>query len=179
MDAGHQPYAEQAEVVAEVTRLMNADAKTTGLKHLQGLIWKGGFESGELKAHVFDDVAPALRTWRQNGVGIRIYSSGSVAAQKLFFGHTEVGDLLELFDGHYDTTTGPKREAASYRAIAKQWPLPAAQIVFLSDVPEELDAAGAAGMQTVLCRRPGNADVPDDVAHPVIESFTDVNVASP
>src|SRR3982751_3020874 len=108
-----------ADVVCkEVTRLMDSDAKTTGLKQLQGLIWQSGFQSGELKAHVCDDVPPALTAWKAAGKDVRIYSSGSVQAQKLFFSHTIAGNLLPCFRGHYDTTTGPKKEAESYRRIA-------------------------------------------------------------
>ena len=147
-----------AEVVCkEVMRLMDADVKATGLKQLQGLIWKSGFESGELKAHVYDDVPPALAAWNAAGKDMRIYSSGSVQAQKLFFGHTIAGDLLPHFRGHYDTTTGPKKEAASYQKIAAEFGLPPSEILFLSDVVAELDAARAAGMQTALVVRPGNA----------------------
>jgi enolase-phosphatase E1 len=144
-------------VCREVLRQMDADAKATGLKQLQGLIWQSGFESGELKAHVYDDVPPALVAWNTAGQDVRIYSSGSVQAQKLFFGHTVAGDLLSQFRGHYDTTTGPKKEAASYQKISAAFSLPPAQILFLSDVVAELDAARAAGLATGLVVRPGNA----------------------
>lgn len=147
-----------AELICkEVVRLMDSDAKTTGLKQLQGLIWESGFQSGELKAHVYDDVPPALTAWNAAGKDVRIYSSGSVQAQKLFFGHTIAGNLLPQFRGHYDTTTGPKREVASYQKIAADFGLPASDILFLSDIVAELDAARAAGMQTTLVIRPGNA----------------------
>jgi enolase-phosphatase E1 len=143
-----------AEVVCkEVTRLMDADVKATGLKELQGLIWKSGFESGELKAHVYSDVPPALAAWKAAGKDIRIYSSGSVQAQQLFFGHTIAGNLLPYFHGHYDTTTGGKKESSSYRKIAAAFGLAPSEIVFLSDVVAELDAARAAGMQTTLVVR--------------------------
>lgn len=149
--------AAREKVVAEVHRLMDADVKATGLKQLQGLIWKDGFESGELRSHVYPDVPPALRRWKKAGKKLFIYSSGSIAAQKLFFAHTRKGDLLSLFDGHFDTTTGPKKEKKSYRAIARQMESRPRDIVFVSDVNAELDAADAAGMQTVLSLRPGNA----------------------
>jgi enolase-phosphatase E1 len=167
-----------AELVCkEVTRLMDADVKATGLKQLQGLIWESGFQSGELKAHVYDDVPPALAAWNAAGKDVRIYSSGSVQAQKLFFGHTLAGKLLPLLSGHYDTTTGPKREAASYQKIAGDFGLPPEDIWFLSDVVAELDAAGAAGMQTALVVRPGNAPMDDSAApHSLIRSFVDAEV---
>jgi enolase-phosphatase E1 len=166
-----------AEVVCqEVTRLMDADAKATGLKRLQGLIWQSGFESGELKAHVYDDVPPALGAWNAVGKDVRIYSSGSVQAQNLFFGHTIAGNLLPHFRGHYDTTTGPKKEADSYRKIASDFSLPPGEILFLSDIVAELDAARTAGMKTALCVRPGNApgQTSSGEPHPVIENFAQV-----
>jgi enolase-phosphatase E1 len=168
-----------AEVVCkEVTRLMDIDAKATGLKQLQGLIWKSGFESGELKAHVYEDVPPALAVWNAAGKNVRIYSSGSVQAQKLFFGHTIAGDLLPHFRGHYDTTTGPKREAESYRKIAADYKLPPSGILFLSDVVAELDAARDTGMSTALCVRP---NVPPNQTsrsepHAEIASFAHIEI---
>ncbi|HEX5102854.1 MAG TPA: acireductone synthase [Pirellulaceae bacterium] len=166
-------------VCREVTRLMDADAKATGLKQLQGLIWKSGFESGELKAHVFDDVPPALARWNVAGKDTRIYSSGSVQAQKLFFGHTVAGDLLSQFHGHYDTTTGPKKEAASYRRIAADFGLPAGEILFLSDVVAELDAARESGLQTGLVIRPGNVtgQTSSGPAHAEIADFSQVEAS--
>lgn len=155
----------------EVIRLMDDDVKATGLKQLQGLIWDKGFTSGEMLAHVYEDVPGALLRWNANGLDVRIYSSGSIAAQKLFFGHSEYGDLLPQFKGHYDTTTGNKKEQASYAAIAGEFDLPPAEILFLSDVTAELDAARAAGMQTCLCVRPGNKEVSPDHGHPAASNF--------
>lgn len=166
-----------AELICrEVLRLMDADAKTTGLKLLQGLIWRGGFESGELVAHVFEDVPPALAAWQAAGCDIRIYSSGSVEAQQLFFGHTVAGNLLPFFRGHYDTTLGPKKEAASYRKIAEKFGMPPSQILFLSDAPAELDAAHAAGLATALVVRPGNPPVEPALPYPTIESFSQIEL---
>lgn len=166
----------QATVREEALRLMDEDAKTTGLKQLQGLIWRAGFETGELRAQVYDDVPAALRAWNTAGYDVRIYSSGSIAAQKLFFRHTLAGDLLPLLRGHYDTTTGSKKEAESYRAIAADFGLPGAEILFLSDVIEELEAAREAGFATALCLRPGNAVVEDRKGHAAIESFAQIDV---
>lgn len=171
------PAELQQRVLAEVARLMDADIKATGLKELQGLVWRLGFESGQLVSHVYDDVPPALASWRQQGLDVRIYSSGSIAAQRLFFGHTAQGDLLPYFRGHYDTTTGPKREAESYRRIAQAFELPSAEIVFCSDIPAELDAAAVAGMHTRLVIRPGNAPVSDEVPHVRIRSFAELSPA--
>ncbi len=174
-ESGIEAYDEWPDLAKEAIRLMDSDVKATGLKQLQGLIWEAGFKSGELRAHVFDDVPPALAAWRDAGSDLRVYSSGSLHAQKLFFGHTEAGDLLPYFSGHYDTTTGPKREAASYAAIAADWGVPAGEILFLSDVTEELNAARDAGMQTALVNRPGNAEpTPADPPHAAIESFDEI-----
>ena len=150
--------------------LMDQDRKSTGLKLLQGIIWEAGYRSGELKSRLFDDVPPALEAWRRAGIGLRIFSSGSVLAQQLLFAHSEAGNLSGLFEGYHDTTTGPKREAASYRDIADAFALPAVEILFLSDVVEELDAAREAGMRTGLVCRPGNRPVPS-TSHPRLEHF--------
>ena len=186
-DAGHDslaalcgtdapPSDQMAAVTDEVIRLMDGDVKATGLKSLQGLIWRSGFESGELQAHVYDDVPPALAKWNAAGRDVRIYSSGSVTAQLLFFGHTIHGDLLGHFNGHYDTMVGAKKESESYRQIAKAYGLDTNEILFLSDVPAELDAARTAGMQTGLCVRPGNVEVSDANGHERITDFTQIEL---
>lgn len=188
-DAGHDSFAawtsdtstseEQRQLlIDEVLGRMDRDEKSTGLKQIQGLIWRAGFESGEMRAHVYDDVPPALAAWREAGLELRIYSSGSIAAQKLFFGHTERGDLLSFFSGHYDTTTGGKRELDSYRAIAADFECPAEMLLFISDVVAELDAAAAAGLQTALCVRPGNPPASES-NHSVIHSFDEIDVRLP
>lgn len=176
-DAGGRAFDDWRSLRDEAVRLMEGDVKATGLKQLQGLIWEDGFRTGELRAHVYDDVAPALAAWRDAGVDIRIYSSGSVHAQKLFFGHSEAGDLLPYYTGHYDTTTGPKREAASYAAIAENWGIAPEKILFLSDVTEELNAARDAGLQTALVNRPGNAEpTAADPPHAAIDSFAELTL---
>jgi enolase-phosphatase E1 len=153
--------------------LMRLDRKSTGLKALQGLIWDAGYRSGELRAHLFPDVPPALATWNRSGVRLRVFSSGSVRAQKLLFGHTESGDLTPLFEGFHDTTTGPKQEPASYAAIAGAFALPPGSILFLSDVVGELDAAAAAGLRTGLLLRPGNRPI-DPGPHPTHAGFAEL-----
>lgn len=170
-----------AEIAADPTRaalaaidLMNRDVKETALKTLQGMIWRRGFESGRIVAHVFDDVPPALAQWADSGLDVRIYSSGSIEAQKLFFAHTASGDLTPWLRGHYDTTTGPKREATSYAAIAADMGIPARQILFVSDIGAELDAARAAGMTTALAVRPGNRETGGLYDHQAVESFAEI-----
>ena len=154
--------------------LMNRDLKATPLKTLQGMIWRSGFESGQLVAHVFDDVPPALAGWADSGLDVRIYSSGSIEAQQLFFRHTAAGDLTPHLRGHYDTTTGPKREPASYTRIAADMGLDPRQVLFVSDVGEELDAARSAGMATALAVRPGNREAGGIYAHEPLASFAEI-----
>ncbi|MCB9770510.1 MAG: acireductone synthase [Candidatus Omnitrophica bacterium] len=150
--------------------LMDQDRKTTGLKKLQGLIWEEGYREGLLKGIVFEDVPPALKRWTDQGKRIRIYSSGSVLAQKLLFGFSDHGDLTPFIEDYHDTTTGPKKEADSYSRITAAYGLPANEILFLSDNVEELNAAREAGLQTFLAIRPGNTPVSDH-GHPTIETF--------
>ncbi len=163
-----------ARAALAAIELMNQDMKFTPLKTLQGMIWRNGFESGQLVAHVFDDVPLALTSWGDSGLDVRIYSSGSIEAQKLFFSHTAFGDLTPWLRGHYDTTSGAKREASSYAAIAADMGLEPRQILFVSDVGGELDAAHAAGMGTALAVRPGNRDVVGLVDHPTVSSFAEI-----
>ncbi|MFM7101657.1 MAG: acireductone synthase [Verrucomicrobiota bacterium] len=154
----HPPVSDAARewVGARVKAWMDADAKLGGLKELQGWIWEAGFVRGELRSPLFSDVPEALRTWRAAGRRLRIYSSGSAGAQRLFFRHAAAGDLSSLLEAFHDTRVGPKRSAGSYRAIVAETGLEAREILFLSDVREELDAAGEAGLATALVRRPGN-----------------------
>ena len=167
---------QQIQIIEEVNRQMDGDLKATGLKDLQGKIWKEGFESGGLKAHLYDDVKPALDSWKELGHDLRIYSSGSVQAQLLFFGHTVEGNLLDLFSAHYDTNIGGKKEAASYAHIVSDIGCDAGQVLFVSDILEELNAAKQSGLQTALSVRPGNNPVEQDHDHPVIQSFAEIQL---
>ena len=166
----------EAAVRGEIARQMAADLKVKGLKDVQGMIWRDGFLSGEMRAVVFPDVPEAIARWRQAGLDVAIYSSGSVAAQKLFFAHTTAGDLTPQLGGYYDAEVGGKKEAASYRAIAAARDTPPAQILFVSDVALELDAARAAGCATALAMRPGNAPVAAGHGHPEATSFAQLDV---
>jgi len=150
---------------------MAEDRKATPLKALQGMIWAEGYASGELQGHVYADTPVALKAWRAQGLKLYVYSSGSVPAQKLIFGHTAYGDLTPLFSGYFDTRMGAKREVASYQRIAEELALPPAQILFLSDIGEELDAARAAGMHTAQLLRDSKAK--PFAAHTSHASFAD------
>ncbi len=142
------------EMIAEMLQgWIDEDRKHTALKALQGMIWEAGYRDGDFSAHLHPDVEPKLREWHAAGHPLAVYSSGSVPAQKLFFGHSVAGDLLPLFDAFFDTEVGHKRESDSYRRIAQQLNRAPGDILFLSDVVEELDAAREAGMRTVLLDR--------------------------
>lgn len=131
------------------------DRKFTPLKTLQGYIWKKGYEEGRIKGHIFPDVVPALEEWKEEGISLAVYSSGSVQAQKLIFGYSEEGDLTPLFSHFFDTKMGGKKETRSYENIAAELELEADEILFLSDVPEELKAAREAGFEVIQIVRPG------------------------
>ena len=171
---GDDPASFVPRSTAAVVELIRRDAKFGPLKNLQGQIWRRGFEDRSLVADVFDDVPPALELWSGSGLDVRIYSSGSVEAQKLFFGHTAHGDLTRHLRGHYDTTTGPKRDAASYAAIAADMGLEPRRILFVSDVGTELDAARAAGLATALAVRPGNREPGGVFDHEAVASFAEI-----
>ena len=143
------------EVVVETLQgWIDQDRKHTALKALQGMIWADGYRNADFTAPIYPDAAQALRAWHASGLPMAVYSSGSVPAQKLFFGHSDAGDLTGLFADWFDTEVGHKREAASYREIARRLRRDPGDILFLSDVVEELDAAREAGMRTVLVDRP-------------------------
>ena len=141
--------------LAQLLAWMDADAKVTELKDIQGRIWAEGYAAGELTGHVYPDAAEALRRWHGDEVNLAVFSSGSVAAQKLIFGHSDQGDLSPLFSGWFDTTTGPKREAMSYLMIADALGVSPADMLFLSDIAAETNAAKAAGMRAMLIDREG------------------------
>jgi enolase-phosphatase E1 len=159
-------------IAAYVEWLISTDRKSTGLKSLQGKIWRQGYEQGLLKSQVFADVGPAFERWRDRELTISIFSSGSVLAQQLLFAHTEAGDLTPFIDSYFDTNVGKKGEAESYRRIAEAMGFPPQEILFISDVGAELDAANQAGMKTLLSMRPGNA--PQHEEYPSIHSFDEI-----
>ena len=160
--------------VRTLLRWADSDTKAAPLKALQGAIWQRGFAAGELTSHVYPDVPPALRSWAARELRVFVYSSGSVQAQRAWFGHTPYGDLTPLFRGYFDlTTAGPKREPRSYQRIAAAIGTPAKRIVFASDEPAELDAARRAGWHAVAVVRPDEA-VRDTGDHPVIKSLIEL-----
>lgn len=168
-----EPQADAERLTQVLLDWIAEDRKATPLKALQGLIWERGYRDGDFTGHVYADTEPAFRRWRERGASIYLYSSGSVQAQELLFGHSDAGDLRPLIDGYFDTRVGGKRDPDCYRGIAERIGRPADAILFLSDVAEELDAAADAGMQTMQIAR--GARVTDD-RHPVAADFDEVTI---
>jgi 2,3-diketo-5-methylthio-1-phosphopentane phosphatase len=140
-----------------VKTMVSYDVKATGLKALQGDMWKAGYHDGSIQGHVYPDFKPMLEWCRSQEVKVYIYSSGSIAAQKLLFGHSVEGNLNNYLSGYFDTTSGSKREAVSYVTIAKSIGMKPSDIVFCSDAEAELVAAREAGIgHVVMTIRPGN-----------------------
>lgn len=166
--AKHEP---QDRLTQQLLAWMDRDSKATGLKLIQGMIWKAGYEAGELRSALYPDVPVAMHAWAEAGVDVRIYSSGSTAAQQLFFRYTEHGDLTPLLRGYFDTTVGPKTADASYARIAGAAGYRPDEILFISDVVRELDAARSAGLQTRLALRPGNPPLTDRGGHSALHSL--------
>jgi enolase-phosphatase E1 len=162
--------ASRQDIIELLLQWIDQDRKSTALKALQGMIWKDGYAAGDYRAHIYTEVAARLRDWRADGLRLYVYSSGSVPAQQLLFRYSEAGDLTPLFAGYFDTETGPKREAGSYRRIAEAIGEQPGHILFLSDIEEELDAAQAAGLRTAwLVREP--LAFPATPRHPAFRDF--------
>jgi enolase-phosphatase E1 len=177
---GEQPPAVSDEAgsidatVAYINRLIDCDRKSPALKSLQGKIWKQGYEDGALQAPLYDDVVPNLRRLRDEGLSISIFSSGSVLAQKLLFAHTQTGNHTDLIDQFFDTAVGSKIDPGSYGEIARRLELRAEQIVFISDVAKELQAAQKSRMGTLLCVRPGNPTQPASEQFQTVRNFSEI-----
>ncbi|MGH8376275.1 MAG: acireductone synthase [Pseudomonas sp.] len=167
----NEPNADVERVIEILLSWIAEDRKATPLKALQGMVWEQGYLAGRLKGHVYPDAVEALKRWHQDGFQLFVYSSGSIQAQRLIFGCSEAGDLTPLFSGYFDTTSGPKREAQSYVNITQAIEVEAAQILFLSDIVEELDAARMAGMATCGLAREGG----ELAGHITVDSFARIN----
>ncbi len=177
-EAGEEPDVDDATVLAHLHRWIAEDRKSTPLKALQGLIWRDGFEQGHFRAQVYPDAAEGLRRWHALGLTLAVYSSGSIAAQKLLFGHSDQGDLTPLFSAYFDTTTGPKRDAASYVKIASALGMAPSEILFLSDVDAELDAARFTGMETVRLLRAADTPEGATTTHAATDTFAAIEVVA-
>jgi enolase-phosphatase E1 len=154
--------------------LIKRDRKSPALKSLQGKVWEQGYRDGTLKAPLFDDVVPNLGRLRSQKIGLAIFSSGSVLAQKLLFAHTDTGDHSDLIDHYFDTEVGSKISPSSYQEIARRLQVLPTEVIFVSDVTNELAAARDAGMSTLLCLRPGNQPQSAAGQFEVIQSFSQI-----
>ncbi|MGQ0541718.1 MAG: acireductone synthase [Blastocatellia bacterium] len=174
-DYGREFRADSPNSVADyLVYLIEKDRKSTPLKAIQGMIWQQGYESGDLVSIVYEDVPIAMKRCKDEGKIVAIYSSGSVLAQMLIFKYSDQGDLAPFISNYFDTNVGHKREVESYRKIRRDLDLEAKEVLFVSDVPAELDAASEAGMQTALSIRKGNAVVGDNVGHFIIRTFDEL-----
>lgn len=169
-EVGRELSEDQA--IEQLLRWIDEDKKITPLKALQGLIWEAGYRNGDFQGHVYDDAVQCLRAWKAQGLTLYVFSSGSVHAQKLLFEHTAFGDLTPLFSGYFDTNIGSKRETTAYRHIAQAAKLPPGEILFLSDIREELDAALAAGLGTCWLVREG--PLPEKSNHRLARNFIEI-----
>jgi enolase-phosphatase E1 len=169
--------------IAALLQWIAEDKKLTPLKALQGLVWQAGYQNGDYQAHVYADAVTALQAWKAQGLSLCVYSSGSIKAQKLFFGYSEAGDLRPLFSDYFDTTSGSKQEPDAYVGISEAMGFAAHEILFLSDIIEELDAAKQAGMQTCLLVREADTRYQKDglqvelhIEHPFVCGFDEIEL---
>lgn len=162
-------------VIAQLEQWIDQDRKIPALKTLQGLLWETGYQQGDFQGHIYEDARQKLEQWQREGIRLFVYSSGSVYAQKLLFGHTKYGDLNKLFSGYFDTQIGGKTEMGSYQKIVRAMGCEANEILFLSDIESELDAAKAAGMQTIWLVRDTTPD--NNAPHLQVMSFSDISLA--
>jgi enolase-phosphatase E1 len=163
---------DDTEAIQYLEHWCRTDRKHPALKALQGMVWEKGYKNGQLKGHIYPEVPAMLEAWKEKGIKLGIYSSGSVPAQKLLFGYSEAGNLTPYFSDYFDTVVGHKRELQSYKNITLALGLPATEILFLSDIEQELDAAREAGMQTIKLIRPGTDT---NSTHKTATDFDEVN----
>lgn len=162
------------EIIEQLHQWIDEDQKVTPLKALQGLLWEKGYKEGDFKGHVYQDAYDKLKQWHQDGIQLYVYSSGSVYAQKLLFGYSNFGDMTVLFNSYYDTAVGHKQEKQSYLNIINDLNQPAEEILFLSDIEQELNAAQAAGMQTMWLMRDGELN--QKSAHQQVRNFLEISL---
>jgi enolase-phosphatase E1 len=163
------------EAIEQLLQWMDEDKKVTPLKNLQGMIWEDGYKTNRFQGHVYDDVPANIKKWHDTGIPVSIYSSGSIKAQKLLFSHSIAGDLTPWLSGYFDTTIGAKKDHQSYLKIANEINKSPTEILFLSDITEELDAASQSGMQTVLLTRNKN-DNSLQPGHIFAENFNQIQI---
>ena len=171
------PQKNPEALIDQLRLWMHEDQKVTELKALQGMVWERGYQRGEYQAHVYADVPPKLQEWLDDGINLYVYSSGSEKAQRLFFRYSSCGDLRLMFAGYFDTTIGAKQEVQSYLNLAEQIALPPKDILFLSDIEGELDAAADAGLNTIWVVRPQEGTVaPKKTRHAIVNTFSEIEL---
>lgn len=171
------PLKNTEALIDQLRLWMHEDKKVTELKALQGMVWERGYQRGEYQAHIYADVPPKLQEWLDAGINLYVYSSGSEKAQRLFFRYSSCGDLRLMFAGYFDTSIGAKQDVQSYLNLAEQIALPPKDILFLSDIEAELDAAAEAGINTLWVVRPQEGTVaPKKSRHPIVSSFADIKL---
>jgi enolase-phosphatase E1 len=171
------PLKNTEALIDQLRLWMHEDKKVTELKALQGMVWERGYQRGEYQAHVYSDVPPKLQEWLDEGINLYVYSSGSEKAQRLFFRYSNCGDLRLMFAGYFDTSIGAKQEVQSYINLAEQIALPPKDILFLSDIEAELDAAAEAGLDTIWVVRAQEGTVaPKKSRHTIVNTFTEIEL---
>ena len=163
------------EIITQLIQWLDEDQKITPLKNIQGYIWEEGYQRGDYQGHIYSDAVDKLQEWHQQQIILGVYSSGSIYAQKLLFSHTAYGDLTPLFSAYFDTTIGAKINSNSYLSIAESLNLPAASLLFLSDVEQELDAAKKAGLQTIWLVREG--EINTEASHVQVRDFAAIQLS--
>lgn len=171
------PLKNTEALIDQLRLWMHEDKKVTELKALQGMVWERGYQRGEYQAHIYADVPPKLQEWLDEGINLYVYSSGSEKAQRLFFRYSNCGDLRLMFAGYFDTSIGAKQDVQSYLNLAEQIALPPKDILFLSDIEAELDAAAEAGINTIWVVRPQEGtEAPKKSKHPIVSTFADITL---
>jgi enolase-phosphatase E1 len=160
-----------SEKIITLKTWIKEDKKEKALKDIQGLIWEAGYKNGEIKGHVYPEVAECLNLWIKKGITLGVYSSGSIHAQKLLFKYSQAGDLDQLFSHNFDTAVGHKREPKSYENILKAININASEVLFLSDIKEELDAAKTCGINTIQLDR---LNTLSNTGHTLVNNFSEI-----
>ncbi|MEK6961393.1 MAG: acireductone synthase [Nanoarchaeota archaeon] len=162
----------------EVLTFIKAELEKRNFKpdylSLAGFVNVDGYHNGRLRTEVYPDVPVAFRDWKKNGKGVYTYSNGCGALQEQLFKTSTQGDLTGLIDGYFDSVEiGDKNSPDSYKRISDSIQVAPSDIMFLSDLEKELEAADKAGCQVRQVIRPGNKPVESDL-YKRITSFAQV-----
>jgi enolase-phosphatase E1 len=164
------------DAAATLAHWMQHEVPAAPLHRLQALLWAHGFAEGALGDPVYPDIGPALRRWSAGGPRLFAYSAHPAAMQRVIFAHAPGGALAPLFAGFFDTRVGRKREPDSYARLAIAMAVPTTEVLYLSAVEAELDAAAAAGMRSCQVCRPDAGAGPGG-RHPAAADFPAIAAA--